>query len=341
MLRIRKQSKWRFETSAGVSGGASFIVAVGAGKASFFAEAPEGGLVQFHYASAGAGVGIGAKAGISASETQYLSVGRIYILEAFAGAELSRSDLTGPCMFIEASGGIINGGAATAMLLGIPPQVAKIQDQAALLLLELGAGVSGGAGGANVMVMLEKRFPSLRDTAKALLIMGGLNVGAQVGGSLIGGLGYVWTGAPSNNTRDIIVDIPSTENAKVRISNTGKERVLIIPGDVLFDFDKDTIGTKKNPAQAVKFLNEVGGMIKSNAGSRVRIEGHTDSIGDDNYNMGLSLRRATNVGQWLVLNRYVDGSKVSWRGWGKSRPAESNSNPQGRAQNRRVVIYVE
>jgi hypothetical protein len=95
-------------------------------------------------------------------------------------------------MFAEAAGGLISGGAGTAMLLGIPADVGKIQQQAASVLLKFGAGVTGGQFVANWMAVLEDRFSSLRDTAKAVLVMYGVNQGPQVGGSVIGGLGYVF-----------------------------------------------------------------------------------------------------------------------------------------------------
>src|SRR5215470_5836270 len=122
MVSIRKQSKWKFETSAGLGTGfsAGEFLALSAGKSSFIAVAPEGDKTKFHYVSAGAGVGVGAKVSIAGSDESSLSVGRIYILDSFKGDELEYSDIAGMCIIVEASVGIFNGGAGTMMLLGIP-----------------------------------------------------------------------------------------------------------------------------------------------------------------------------------------------------------------------------
>jgi OOP family OmpA-OmpF porin len=69
----------------------------------------------------------------------------------------------------------------------------------------------------------------------------------------------------------------------------------------------------------------------------VRVEGHTDWIGSEEYNQALSVRRAEAVYRYLV-NRGVEPERFTVEGFGKSRPIASNDTEAGRAQNRRVEL---
>lgn len=70
------------------------------------------------------------------------------------------------------------------------------------------------------------------------------------------------------------------------------------------------------------------------------IEGHTDSIGRDSYNLDLSRRRAQTVRQVLIDKYKIDGSKIEASGYGETRPIADNGNFQGRQKNRRVYFRV-
>jgi OOP family OmpA-OmpF porin len=72
----------------------------------------------------------------------------------------------------------------------------------------------------------------------------------------------------------------------------------------------------------------------------VRVEGHTDSIGSDDYNQRLGLRRAQAVRQYFV-DRGVSSSRISAKSFGESRPIASNDTDEGRALNRRVELHSE
>ena len=75
--------------------------------------------------------------------------------------------------------------------------------------------------------------------------------------------------------------------------------------------------------------------------SKVVMEGHTDSMGDETYNQGLSERRAKTIADMLIEKFGVKSSRVSSRGFGESRPVATNDTKAGRQQNRRVVGVVE
>ncbi len=114
--------------------------------------------------------------------------------------------------------------------------------------------------------------------------------------------------------------------------------VITLADGVLFDFDKDDIR-----ADASATLDKVAQALKQVGDNEIRIGGHTDAIGTDAYNQGLSERRASSVEQAL-RQRGVSAPMTS-KGYGESRPVAPNElkgkdNPAGRQLNRRVEIFV-
>jgi OOP family OmpA-OmpF porin len=109
----------------------------------------------------------------------------------------------------------------------------------------------------------------------------------------------------------------------------------IVLRGVNFDFDKSNI----RPDAAV-ILDEAVRILGTGSGPAVSIEGHTDWIGTDAYNQGLSERRANSVMNYLV-DHGVEASRLSTAGYGESRPIASNQTREGRALNRRVELLVQ
>jgi OOP family OmpA-OmpF porin len=70
------------------------------------------------------------------------------------------------------------------------------------------------------------------------------------------------------------------------------------------------------------------------------IEGHTDNVGGEQYNLQLSQRRAESVRKYLIDNFNIAPDRLKAEGFGESRPIASNSTPEGREQNRRVVAVI-
>jgi len=106
---------------------------------------------------------------------------------------------------------------------------------------------------------------------------------------------------------------------------------LVLEG-VNFDFDKAVIRPQDYPIldQNIVALKEWGDVD-------VEVAGHTCSIGTEEYNLGLSLRRAEAVRNYLV-SKGVSADRLTVRGYGESRPTASNDTREGRAQNRRVEL---
>ncbi|MFU8818009.1 MAG: OmpA family protein [Pseudomonadales bacterium] len=104
---------------------------------------------------------------------------------------------------------------------------------------------------------------------------------------------------------------------------------------ILFDPGSDRIRPESTPT-----LKEIGEMLGGHGGLRLRIEGHTDSTGSVDANQQLSERRAAAVKQQLIGDFGVDASRLEAVGKGQSEPAASNDTPEGRQNNRRVVLVM-
>ncbi|MEJ1962470.1 MAG: OmpA family protein [Gammaproteobacteria bacterium] len=119
--------------------------------------------------------------------------------------------------------------------------------------------------------------------------------------------------------------------ADLQAKQTDRGMVLTL-GDVLFD----TAAATLKPG-AASVLDRVAAFMKGNQGTKVMVEGHTDSRGSDEYNQQLSERRAQAVSDALAF-RGVDRDRVEALGRGKALPVASNDTAAGQQQNRRVEL---
>jgi outer membrane protein OmpA-like peptidoglycan-associated protein len=151
------------------------------------------------------------------------------------------------------------------------------------------------------------------------------------GGSLVGsGVSLVKPGESLYRPDKVLV-----------LTETDREIRVTVAADLLFDFDNATI--RPDGALALKQLAVV---LRGKKTDAVSIEGHTDSIGSNAYNMRLSLQRATAVKTWLAKNEGFNVAMFRTQGFGASRPVASNTrpdgtdNPDGRQLNRRVELVI-
>ncbi len=112
-----------------------------------------------------------------------------------------------------------------------------------------------------------------------------------------------------------------------------KEKIVLRA--VHFDFNKSNIRPDARP-----ILDEAVRMLKQRGEVKIVVEGHTDSVGSDGYNMKLSHRRADAVKHYLV-GHGIAARRITTEGFGKRQPVASNDTAEGRAQNRRVEIHVQ
>jgi outer membrane protein OmpA-like peptidoglycan-associated protein len=121
------------------------------------------------------------------------------------------------------------------------------------------------------------------------------------------------------------------DETRVRVEK-GKITILEM---IFFEFNKDVI-------KPVSFgiLDEVAGTLRANPQIKlVRVEGHTDSVGNDKYNRDLSQRRAMAVMRHLV-NAGIEPARLIAQGFGEDRPIDSNETAEGRGRNRRVDFII-
>lgn len=132
------------------------------------------------------------------------------------------------------------------------------------------------------------------------------------------------------------------QNLRERLAGTGVgvERVsqsqikLVFPADLTFDFNRDTV-----KSQFVPTLRDTGAVLREYNQTTVDVIGHADSVGEDAYNLDLSQRRANNVAN-VLQSSGVASSRILRDGRGERDPIASNATDSGRAQNRRVEVYI-
>lgn len=110
---------------------------------------------------------------------------------------------------------------------------------------------------------------------------------------------------------------------------------ILIPTDLLFKFNESTL-----QESARLSMMKLGLLIKRNQESQFIIEGHTDTIGSEEYNMVLSEKRAKSVHDWLVESLGLGADRVSIRGFGETKPLVPEGDRDAQAINRRVEIAI-
>jgi len=160
----------------------------------------------------------------------------------------------------------------------------------------------------------------------------GTLIGAAIGAA-IGGLGGAGVGKMMDDQeRDMRAALASSEAASV--SREGNLLALTFKSDVSFDTNSAVV----RPGLYSE-LDRVAGVMKQYPSTVIRVEGHTDSRGSDQYNMDLSNRRANAVKN-LLVQRGIGGSRIESVGFGKTMPVASNDTEAGRQKNRRVEIKI-
>jgi outer membrane protein OmpA-like peptidoglycan-associated protein len=121
----------------------------------------------------------------------------------------------------------------------------------------------------------------------------------------------------------------------VTVTRTAENEIMLnMPNDITFDFDRAEV-----KPQFSGTVQTVARNLADFSSTTVDVIGHTDSIGTDAYNQGLSQRRADAVSRALIANG-VHPVRIVAVGRGESQPVASNATPSGQAQNRRVELRV-
>lgn len=169
----------------------------------------------------------------------------------------------------------------------------------------------------------------------------GALVGAAVGGdprigALIGaGVGGLGGAAIGNYMDQQEAQLRAQlQGTGVSVTRVGDQIILNMPSNITFPTDSSTVLPEFNQT-----LVSVALVLKEFNQTIVDVYGHTDSQGDDAYNLALSQRRAVAVAT-VLANQGIDQRRFFIQGKGESSPIASNATEQGRAQNRRVEISI-
>jgi outer membrane protein OmpA-like peptidoglycan-associated protein len=160
----------------------------------------------------------------------------------------------------------------------------------------------------------------------------GVRNGALIGGAAAGLGSYIWSSRMESQKRAME---ESTKGTGVQVTQTEENLLrLEIPSDISFAVNRADIRSDFRP-----ILDRFSQTLVANPAATVQIIGHTDSTGSDAINNPLSVNRAASTRDYLTAHG-VQGSRIMIDGRGASDPVADNNTTAGRAQNRRVEIYV-
>ncbi len=156
-------------------------------------------------------------------------------------------------------------------------------------------------------------------------------LGAVIGGVVGGVAGGVIGKQMDKQAQKIESEIPGAEVTRV---GEGIDVVFDENSGVYFETNKSAINAKSKTN-----LNKLVGIFKEYPDTNIIVEGHTDSSGDDSYNMTLSQKRANAVTDYLV-SQGISKSRLTTYAHGETLPKYDNATPEGRAKNRRVELGI-
>ena len=161
---------------------------------------------------------------------------------------------------------------------------------------------------------------------------GRAGTGAGIGAAAGARGGDLWSQRMENQKRQMVA---ATQGTGVAVTQTANNELkLAIPSDVSFDVGRSAIKSNFAPV-----LDQFASGLRGNPNAEVRIIGHTDSTGTDAINNPLSIERAASTRDYLIA-RGVRPTAFRIEGRGSHEPVADNGTDAGRAQNRRVEIYV-
>ena len=168
--------------------------------------------------------------------------------------------------------------------------------------------------------------------------VGGTIIGKAAGnktlGTIIGAIVGGTAGAIIGNDMDKQAKQIQTQVPGAKVERVGEGIKVEFNEKILFAFSKSDLSDS-----AKINLDNLATILKNNPNTNIEIQGHTDSRGTEEYNMGLSLRRANAVKDYLI-SQVIDSARMTVKGYGETAPAYSNDTPEGMSQNRRVEFLI-
>lgn len=168
-------------------------------------------------------------------------------------------------------------------------------------------------------------------------VIGGV-IGRALGNTAMGAIIGAAVGGTAGNIIGKKMDKQAEEMKQVmgdaEVKRVGEGIVVEFKDKVLFGYDQSDLSTT---AQAS--LNKLANVLNKYPDTNIEILGHTDDKGSDEYNQGLSQRRASAASAYLKSNG-ISATRVIIKGMGESDPKASNETEEGRAANRRVEFVI-
>lgn len=156
-------------------------------------------------------------------------------------------------------------------------------------------------------------------------------LGAIIGGVVGGAAGGYIGNRMDRQAERIEEEIPGAEVTRV---GEGINVTFNEGAGVYFDTNKSNIkGT------SVETLNKLAGIFKEYPKTAILVEGHTDSAGSDEYNLGLSKLRAESVTNYLIAQG-IDATRFTTKWYGEAQPVADNETAEGKSKNRRVELGI-
>ena len=153
--------------------------------------------------------------------------------------------------------------------------------------------------------------------------------GAILGATIGGAAGMIIGHQMDKQAAELKQNIPGAV-----VERVGEGIQVTFASGLLFDFDSDVVRP-----EARTNLRNLATSLDKYPGSNLLIVGHTDSVGTDTYNLGLSERRADAAAAYLAAQG-VTQSRIGARGLGETEPVAPNESEAGRSQNRRVEVAI-
>lgn len=187
-----------------------------------------------------------------------------------------------------------------------------------------------------------ERTPNRTVNAAIIGALGGAALGTLAGGddrrnaaigAGIGALAGAGIGAYMDNQEETLRQ--RLGNSGVTVTRVNDQQILLnFPAALTFEFNRSDISPGFVPT-----LQQVSAVLRDYPQTTVDVFGHTDSVGGDAYNNQLSQQRANTVAGIFQQNG-VQQARLYTRAFGESRPVADNSTDYGRAQNRRVEVFI-
>jgi len=164
-------------------------------------------------------------------------------------------------------------------------------------------------------------------------IAGNTALGSIIGAAVGGTAGALIGKKMDKQKKELESTLP--ENTKVESINDGEALKVTFDSGILFATNSSTISSASKSA-----LRNLATSLNNNPETNIKIVGHTDNVGNVDYNQTLSEKRAKSVYDYLMDDQGIGSKRMTYEGHGMKEPVADNNSEIGRSQNRRVEILI-